>query len=219
MTALRVLVVDDQKIVRDGVALLLSLMDGITVIGTAIDGNDAVRQTRALSPDLVLMDLNMPHLDGVDATTQILAESPHIRIVVMTTYDDDAWVFRALRAGARGYLTKDSSAEDIERALHAVAAGDAQLDPSVQRRLLDALASEPPSVVAAAFTGGDSALLTGREREVLALIAEGLSNEEITGRLHLGIATVKTHIGNLLAKTGSRDRAQLVIYAFRHGVI
>lgn len=219
MSGLRVLVVDDQKVVRDGVALLLSLMDGITVVGTAIDGNDAVRQARALTPDLVLMDLNMPHLDGVDATKQILAESPHIRVVVMTTYDDDAWVFRALRAGARGYLTKDSSAEDIERALHAVADGDAQLDPSVQRRLLDALSAEPQPGAAVPSPDAEQVPLTGREREVLALIAEGLSNEEITARLHLGIATVKTHIGNLLAKTGSRDRAQLVIYAFRNGVV
>jgi DNA-binding NarL/FixJ family response regulator len=217
MTKLRVLVADDQKIVRDGVALLLSLIDGITVVGTAIDGNDAVRQARMTQPDLVLMDLNMPHLDGVEATAQILADLPHIRVVVMTTYVDDAWVFRALRAGARGYLTKDSSAEDIERALRSVAAGDAQLDPSVQRRLLDALATQPP---AASPSPSPAAVpLTAREQEVLQLIAEGLSNDEITGRLHLSMATVKTHIGSLLAKTGSRDLAQLVIYAFRAGVV
>ncbi|WP_285117280.1 response regulator transcription factor [Leifsonia sp. fls2-241-R2A-40a] len=218
MNELRVLVADDQKIVRDGVALLLGLIEGITVVGTAIDGNDAVRQARSTQPDLVLMDLNMPHLDGVEATAQILAELPHIRVVVMTTYDDDAWVFRALRAGARGYLTKDSSAEDIERALRSVAAGDAQLDPSVQRRLLDALATQQPATsptsAAPAAVG-----LTAREQEVLQLIAEGLSNDEVTERLHVSMATVKTHIGSLLSKTGSRDRAQLVIYAFRTGAV
>ena len=216
MSDLRVLVADDQKIVRDGVALLLGLIEGITVVGTAIDGNDAVRQARSTQPDLVLMDLNMPHLDGVEATAQILAELPHIRVVVMTTYDDDAWVFRALRAGARGYLTKDSSAEDIERALRSVAAGDAQLDPSVQRRLLDVLATQQPAPAPAAPA---AVPLTAREQEVLQLIAEGLSNDEITERLHLSMATVKTHIGSLLSKTSSRDRAQLVIYAFRTGAV
>jgi len=215
---LRVLVADDQKIVRDGVALLLGLIEGITVVGTAIDGNDAVRQARSTQPDLVLMDLNMPHLDGVEATAQILAELPHIRVVVMTTYDDDAWVFRALRAGARGYLTKDSSAEDIERALRSVAAGDAQLDPSVQRRLLDVLATQQPAASPAPAAPA-AVPLTAREQEVLQLIAEGLSNDEITERLHLSMATVKTHIGSLLSKTSSRDRAQLVIYAFRTGAV
>lgn len=216
MNDIRVLVADDQKVVRDGLALLLGLIDGISVVGTAIDGHDAVRQTRALEPDLVLMDLNMPHLDGADATSQILTELPHVRVIVMTTYDDDTWVFRALRAGARGYLTKDSSAEDIERALRAVMGGDAQLDPSVQRRLLDALAAQQPAQPPTAPVHGVP--LTGREREVLTLIAEGLSNDEITERLHLSMGTVKTHIGSLLAKTGSRDRAQLVIYAFRSGM-
>jgi len=215
---LRVLVADDQKIVRDGVALLLGLIEGITVVGTAIDGDDAVRQARTSQPDLVLMDLNMPHLDGVEATAQILAELPHIRVVVMTTYDDDAWVFRALRAGARGYLTKDSSAEDIERALRSVAAGDAQLDPSVQRRLLDALATQQPASTPAS-DAPTAVALTAREQEVLQLIAEGLSNDEITARLHISMATAKTHIGSLLSKTGSRDRAQLVIYAFRTGAV
>ncbi len=214
MDDIRVLVADDQKVVRDGVALLLSLIDGITVIGTAIDGDDAVHQAWMQQPDVVLMDLNMPGIDGVDATEQILATHPHIRVVVMTTYDEDTWVFRALRAGARGYLTKDSSAEEIERALRTVVAGEALLDPSVQRRLLHALVAAPPPVAPSVPDAG----LTAREREVLVCIAQGLSNAEICAALHLSMGTVKTHIGNLLAKTGSRDRAQLVIHAFRAGV-
>lgn len=218
MTAIRVLVADDQKVVRDGLVLLLGLVDGLDVVGAAIDGGDAVRQAAALRPDVVLMDLNMPRIDGVEATRRLLADQPQVRVIALTTYDDDEWVFRALRAGARGYLTKDASAAEIEKAIRTVAAGEAQLDPSVQRRLLDSLVSgsarTPPAEEAPTPPIG----LTTRELEVLRLIAAGHSNTQIAAELHIAMTTVKTHVGNLLTKTGSRDRAQLVGFAFRAGI-
>jgi DNA-binding NarL/FixJ family response regulator len=212
--AIRVLVADDQKVVRDGLALMLGLLDGIEVIGTAIDGADAVRQAVAADPDVVLMDLNMPTLDGVEATRALAARGSRARVVVLTTYSDDDWVFRALQAGARGFLTKDAGAEEIRRAIESVAAGDAGLDPSVQRRLLDALAAGARLGVPSPEPADG---LTTREEEVLAVIAEGLSNTEVAARLHVSEATVKTHVNHLLAKTASRDRAALVAYAFRTG--
>jgi DNA-binding NarL/FixJ family response regulator len=217
-TPIRVLIADDQKVVRDGLAMLLGLLDGIEVIGTAVDGADAVRQTLSAGPDVVLMDLNMPSVDGVEATRRLVESGARARVVVLTTYADDDWVFRALSAGARGFLTKDAGADEIEQAITTVAAGEAQLDPSVQRRLLDALASgaklgvadaEAPAVV-------DDGL-TAREAEVLVEIAAGHSNAEIAARLFVSEATVKTHVNHLLAKTGCRDRAALVGYAYRTG--
>jgi DNA-binding NarL/FixJ family response regulator len=215
---IRVLVADDQKVVRDGLAMLLGLLDGIEVVGTAVDGADAVRQALAADPDIVLMDLNMPTVDGVEATRRLVEQGARARVVVLTTYADDDWVFRALQAGARGFLTKDAGAEEIEQAITTVAAGQAQLDPSVQRRLLEALASgaklgvaEPPA--GAPVDDG----LTSREEEVLVEIAEGWSNTEIAARLFVSEATVKTHVNHLLAKTGCRDRAALVGYAYRTG--
>ena len=215
-----VLVVDDQKVVRDGLAMLLGLLDGIEVIGTAVDGADAVRQVSSADPDIVLMDLNMPTLDGVEATRQLLEQGARARVVVLTTYADDEWVFRALQAGARGFLTKDAGAVEIEQAIRAVAEGQAQLDPSVQRRLLEALASGARLGVAeqvgpAVVDDG----LTAREAEVLVEIAGGHSNAEIAARLYVSEATVKTHVNHLLAKTGCRDRAGLVGYAYRTGRI
>jgi DNA-binding NarL/FixJ family response regulator len=215
---IRVLVADDQKVVRDGLAMLLGLLDGIEVVGTAVDGADAVRQALAADPDIVLMDLNMPTVDGVEATRRLVEQGARARVVVLTTYADDDWVFRALQAGARGFLTKDAGAEEIEQAITTVAAGQAQLDPSVQRRLLEALASGAKLGVAepAAGTPVDDGL-TSREEEVLVEIAEGWSNAEIAARLFVSEATVKTHVNHLLAKTGCRDRAALVGYAYRTG--
>jgi DNA-binding NarL/FixJ family response regulator len=215
---IRVLIADDQKVVRDGLAMLLGLLDGIEVIGTAIDGADAVRQALAADPDIVLMDLSMPTVDGVEATRRLVGAGARARVVVLTTYADDDWVFRALSAGARGFLTKDAGAAEIEQAITTVAAGQAQLDPSVQRRLLDALASGAKLGVAedtgpAPVDDG----LTAREAEVLVEIAHGHSNAEIAGRLFVSEATVKTHVNHLLAKTGCRDRAALVAYAYRTG--
>ena len=214
MTAVRVLIADDQKVERDGLATLLGLLDGIEVIATAVDGDDAVRTAIELDPDVVLMDLHMPNCSGVEATEQLVAHGARARIVVLTTYSDDDWVFAALRAGARGFLTKDASADEIRTAIITVANGEAQLDPSVQRRLLDALGRAPVSPP----PGPVPDHLTPREVAVLALIAAGRSNAEIADELYVSDATVKTHINHLLAKTTMRDRAQLVGYAFRHGL-
>lgn len=208
---IRVLIADDQKVVRDGLAMLLGLLDDIEVVGTAMDGADAVRQTASLDPDIVLMDLNMPVLDGVEATRQLVAGGSRAHVVVLTTYADDDWVFRALQAGARGFLTKDAGAQEIQAAIVTVAGGEAQLDPSVQRRLLEALAGR--GTPASAPDDG----LTARELEVLIEISHGLSNTEIAARLFVSEATVKTHVNHLLAKTGCRDRAALVAYAYRTG--
>lgn len=219
MSTVRVLVADDQKVVRDGLATLLGLIDGLEVVGVALDGADAVRQAEALAPDVVLMDLHMPGVDGVEATRRLAAAGSPARVVVLTTYTDDDWVFAALRAGARGFLTKDASAEEIRDALTTVACGEAQLDPSVQRRLLEALTTTPvPMAVSPASEANDDGL-TARERDVLRLIAEGRSNAEIAAQLFVSGATVKTHVNHLLAKTASRDRAQLVVYAVRRGLV
>jgi DNA-binding NarL/FixJ family response regulator len=216
MTDIRVLIADDQKVVRDGLALLLGLLDGIEVVGTAIDGADALRQVAVSAPDIVLMDLNMPQVDGVTATRELLDAYPRVRVVVLTTYADDASVFAALQAGARGFLTKDAGADEIRQAITTVAGGEAQLDPSVQRRLLEALAAGAPAAVAAEPTPPHQ--LTARETEVLVEIAAGLSNGQIADRLYVSEATVKTHVNHLLAKTGLRDRAQLVAYAYQHRI-
>lgn len=214
MADVRVLIADDQKVVRDGLATLLELLEGVSVVGKAIDGDDAVRQTMALDPDVVLMDLHMPIRSGVEATEQLIALGARARVVVLTTYTDDEWVFAALRAGARGFLTKDAGADEIRSAILTVSAGEAQLDPSVQRRLLDVLGRG--DAVQVPESNPDN--LTPREVAVLGLIATGRSNSEIARELFVSDATVKTHINHLLAKTGMRDRAQLVRYAFRHGL-
>ncbi|HEX3311657.1 MAG TPA: response regulator transcription factor [Streptosporangiaceae bacterium] len=220
----RVLVADDQKVVRDGLSLLIGMLPGVEVIGTAVDGTDAVRQAAACAPDVVLMDLSMPNCDGVEATRQIADRQPGVRVVVLTAFADDDSVFAALRAGARGYLTKDAGAGEILQALSAVCAGEAQLDPSVQRRLVEAVVSgeapggpgTPPAPPGPPPGPPDG--LTERELEVLTEIGAGLSNAEIGDKLCISGATVKSHINHLLAKTGSRDRGQLVGYAFRHGL-
>jgi DNA-binding NarL/FixJ family response regulator len=212
----RVLVVDDQTVVRDGLVLLLGLLPGLEVVGSAGDGEEAVRLVAEQRPDVVLMDLRMPRVDGVEATRRIKADHPAVQIVVLTTYSDDESVFAALQAGARGYLTKDAGAEEIARAIDAVCGGDAQLAPSVQRRLVDALATgnQPSRRRRQDLPDG----LTQREAEVLRLIAGGRSNAEIARELFISEATVKTHINNLFAKAGLRDRAQAVTYAYRKGL-
>ena len=224
---IRVLIADDQKIVREGLVSLIGLLPGITVVGAATDGEDAVRLALELEPDVVLMDLNMPRCNGVEATERLRSLRPDVLVVVLTTYSDDAWVFSALQAGARGFLTKDAGADEIRRAITDVAAGHAQLDPSVQRRLLDALSGGDRFAAARAPAAGSSAAgetadaaegLTPREAEVLAHIAAGESNAEIAATLFVSEATVKTHINHIFSKTGLRDRAQLVGYAFRHGL-
>lgn len=213
--AVRVLVVDDQAMVREGIVLLLGLLPGIEVVGSAADGEEAVALVAAHPPDVVLMDLRMPRCDGVEATRRIRDQHPATQIVVLTTYADDDWLFPALRAGARGYLTKDAGGEEIVRAVRDVMSGQAGLSPRVQRRLLESVTAPAPE------TAGPDELpdgLTPREAEVLVLIAEGLPNGEIARALCIGAATVKTHINNLFAKTGVRDRAQAVRYAYRQGL-
>jgi DNA-binding NarL/FixJ family response regulator len=229
---LRVLVAEDQKVVRDGLVVLLGMLPGIEVVGSAVDGDDAVRQALALAPDVVLMDLHMPGCDGVEATRRLTLARPGLHVVVLTSYSDDESVLAALRAGARGFLTKDAGATDILQAMSAVSEGNALLDPSVQRRLVETIVSgeipegpsdrddDPgqdagsPGRAGAGAPGG----LTPREAQVLAEIAAGLSNGEIAAKLFISDTTVKTHVNHLLVKTGMRDRAQLVAYAFRLGI-
>jgi DNA-binding NarL/FixJ family response regulator len=208
---IRVLIADDQRAVREGLAMLVGLTDGIEVVGTAADGAEAVDLATEVRPDVVLMDLRMPELDGAEATRTIRAALPDTHVLVLTTYADDDSLFPALQAGAHGYLTKDASAEELERAIHAVADGHTHLDAAIQERLIAAVLS----------TRRDSAPpdnLTSREVEVLKLIAAGLSNTEIAAALVVSGATVKTHINHILQKTGARDRAQAVRYAYQHGL-
>ncbi|XRQ12844.1 response regulator [Actinomadura welshii] len=212
----RILVVDDQTVVREGLVLLLELLPGLEVAGSCGDGERAVAMVAELRPDVVLMDLRMPRMDGVEATRRIRRAHPDVEVVVLTTYADDESIFAALRAGARGYLTKDAGADEIARAVDAVRGGAAQLDPAVQRRLVEAVATEerPSRPAAGVLPDG----LTRREAEVLTLIAQGRSNTEIAGDLFITEATVKTHINNLFAKANLRDRAQAVGYAYEHGL-
>ena len=222
---MRVVVADDQRVVRDGLVVLVGLCDGIEVVGAASDGAAAVALVGELVPDVVLMDLRMPEMDGVEATRAI-AGSSAARVIVLTTYADDASIFPALRAGAVGYLTKDASAEEIEAAIRAVHRGQTWLDPVVQARLVSALGDggtgEPGDAAdphePARPSRGLPANLTARETEVLALIGEGLSNHEIGERLVLGQATVKTHVNRIFAKIGVRNRAQAVRYAIGNGL-
>jgi DNA-binding NarL/FixJ family response regulator len=212
---IRVLLADDQRVVREGLGTLLGLLDGIELVGTAADGEEAVALAVRHDPDVVLMDLRMPRVDGTEAIRRLAERGERPRCVALTTFADDASVLGALRAGARGYLTKDAGADQIRAAVEAVARGDAALDPAVQHHVVAALAGGDP-------TGGASVDLpdglTPREAEVLGLIAEGLSNTEIAERLVVTAATVKSHVNHIFAKAGARDRAQAVTYAYRHGL-
>jgi DNA-binding NarL/FixJ family response regulator len=220
---IRVLAVDDQRVVREGLAMLLGLLPDIEVVGTAADGEEALALAGELRPDVVLMDLRMPRVDGVEATRRLRASHPEIKVVVLTTYADDRSVIDALRAGALGYLTKDAGADEIRQALQRVASGQASLDPAVQMHLVEAIAT----TATAATTDVTSAPaasqlpdgLTPREVEVLGLIGAGLSNTEIAAQLFVSEATVKSHVNHMLPKIGARDRAQAVGYAYRHGLV
>ena len=214
---IRVLIADDQRVVRDGLAMLVGLIDGVEITGAACDGEEAVRLAMAHRPDVILMDLRMPGTDGIAATAQLRERLPTARVLVLTTYADDGSILPALRAGAQGYLTKDASAEQIEAAIRAVHAGQTHLDPLVQERLVAAVATQPPGPP----PPGSGPLpdgLTAREAEVLTLLAAGLSNAEIARQLFVSNATVKTHINRIFAKTGARDRAQAVRYAYQAGL-
>ena len=216
----RVLAADDQRVVREGLAMLLGLLPDVEVVGTAANGEEALALAGELRPDVILMDLRMPKVDGVEATRRLRASHPEIKVVVLTTYADDRSVIEALRAGALGYLTKDAGADEIRQALRRVADGQASLDPAVQMHLIEAITttnatSDPPATPIAGLPDG----LTPREAEVLGLIGAGLSNAEIATQLFVSEATVKSHVNHMLPKIGARDRAQAVGYAYRHGLV
>jgi DNA-binding NarL/FixJ family response regulator len=215
---IRVLLADDQPLVRAGLAMLLCAEPDVEVVGEAGDGVEAVELTRRLKPDVVLMDVRMPGMDGVTATRQLTAgpEPSDARVLILTTYHVDEAVYSALRAGASGFLLKDAAPQELLYAVRAVAAGEAWLDPAVARGLLDDLARRPEPA-----TPSPAALaeLTAREQEVLVLMAHGLSNAEIARRLVVGDATVKTHVGRVLMKLGLRDRTQAVVAAYQSGLV
>jgi DNA-binding NarL/FixJ family response regulator len=216
----RVVLADDQRLVRESLATLLALLAGIELLATASDGEEALALAAQHAPDVVLMDLRMPRLDGIEATRRLRERQPDVRVIALTTFADDESVLGALRAGARGYLTKDASGEDIRSAILAVAAGEAALDPAVQRHVVTALAAdsrrEQDASAAAECELPDD--LTPREAEVLTLIADGLTNAEIAERLVVSPTTVKSHINHLFTKAGLHDRAQAVNYAYRTGI-
>ncbi len=215
VTDLRVVLADDQTVVREGLVTLLKLLPGVEVVGAAADGEQAVALVAEQRPDVLLVDLRMPRCDGVEATRRVRAEYPETEVVVLTTYTDDDSVLSALRAGARGFLTKDADAEAIARALHAAAAGQSTVDGEIQRRLVAAAMGGGQQPKAAEPADG----LTPREVEVLRLIAAGLSNTEIARKLVVTEATVKTHVNHLFAKANLRDRAQAVAYAYKSGLV
>jgi DNA-binding NarL/FixJ family response regulator len=217
-STVRVLIADDQRAVREGLGLVLGLIPDIEVVGAAQDGAEAVALAVELLPDVVLMDLRMPRCDGIEATRLLLQRLPATKVVVLTTYADDRSVLDALRAGARGYLTKDAGGAEIRQAIQQVLGDQAALDPAVLHHLVDAVANGPAGQgLTAASRLPDG--LTAREAEVLSLMAAGLSNREIARRLVVSEGTVKSHINHLLAKINARDRAQAVAYAYRHGMV
>jgi DNA-binding NarL/FixJ family response regulator len=216
VTGIRVVLADDQELVRSGFAALLDAEEDICVAGAAADGFGAVRMARDLRPDVLLMDIRMPGLDGIAATREITANPAlgGVRVVILTTFGLDEYIFEALRAGAAGFLVKNTGAEELIRAVRVVASGEALLSPGVTRRLIAEFASATRSVAPVAGL----AELTAREREVVALVASGLSNDEIAAKLYVSGSTVKTHVARSLAKLGARDRAQLVVRAFEAGL-
>ena len=218
---LRVVIADDQASVREGLVLLLGGLPGIEVVGAAADGEQAIAAVAEHHPDAILLDLNMPVLDGIGATRRLVAEHPRVAIVVLTTYVDDANVLEALKAGARSYMTKDADRTDIARALQAAAAGLTVFDPRVHDTLLAATSSATPSLAEAPPPGPGARPdgLTEREAEILTLIARGLTNPEIAQQLCLSNHTVKSHINRIFTKTQSRDRAAAIGYAHRHQIV
>ncbi|KUM86349.1 MULTISPECIES: response regulator transcription factor [Streptomyces] len=211
---IRVLVADDQMMVREGFSVLLNAMPDIEVVGEAVNGREAVDRVRELAPDVVLMDIRMPELNGIEATREIVAADDAAKVLVLTTFDLDEYVYQALRAGASGFLLKDASARQLAEGVRVVASGEALLAPSVTRRLITEFSrlSESPRLMASAHTAyGD---LTDRETEVLVLIAQGLSNQEMAGRLLVAESTIKTHVSRILVKLGLRDRTQAAVFAY-----
>ncbi|PSL02148.1 LuxR family two component transcriptional regulator [Haloactinopolyspora alba] len=216
----RVLVVDDQALVRGSFRLLVDSAPGLSVVGEAGTGDDAVRLCADAEPDVVLMDVRMPGTDGIEATRRICATRPHVpRVLMLTTFDLDEYVYAALRVGASGFVLKDMPPAELVSAIRVVAAGDALLAPSVTRRLIDRFAHAPGVGPPGQGPRADLDGVTERERDVLVRVARGLANDDIAAELHVSLATVKTHVGHLLAKLDARDRAQLVIAAYESGLV
>ena len=211
---IRVLLVDDEELVRTGLRMILDAEPDITVVGEAADGQTALTQVERLQPDVVLMDIRMPRMDGLEATRRISARDTAVKVVVLTTFDLDEHVYAALSAGASGFLLKDAPASQLVHAIHVANAGDALLAPSITRRLITQFANRHPAPRPELPSD-----LTARETAVLTLMADGLSNAEIAARLFLGEATVKTHVARVLAKLGVRDRVQAVVLAYRSGLV
>jgi DNA-binding NarL/FixJ family response regulator len=214
---IRVALVDDQALVRAGFVALLDAEDDIEVVGEAADGDGALQLTRRTRPDVVLMDIRMPGLDGIEATRQIAADPAlaSVHVVILTTFEIDQYVFDGLRAGAAGFLVKDTDASELIRAVRVVAAGEALLSPSITRRLIAEFATRSRDTRRSLAVG----TLTAREREVLILIAAGLSNEEIADQLYMSVSTAKTHATRAMTKLGARDRSQLVVFAYESGLV
>lgn len=218
---LRVLVADDQDLVRSGFRLILMSYEGIDVVGEARDGDQAVELARMLQPDVVLMDIRMPHLNGIEATRIIRGDDAlaDVRVLILTTFDLDEYVYDALAAGASGFLLKDADPDEIAAAVRVVAQGDALIEPSITRRLVEAfVASRPSRLGAGSSVSAAIRALTDREREILAFVARGLSNDEIGEELFISPATVKTHLARIMAKLDAHDRAQLVVAAYEGGL-
>jgi DNA-binding NarL/FixJ family response regulator len=213
-TAVRVLIVDDDDLMRAGLRSVLSSDQSVEVVGEAADGRAAVDRVRTLRPDVVLMDVRMPALDGISATREVLAASPEVKVVILTTFEQDDYIFGALRAGASGFLLKRTTPEELIAAIHTTAAGDSLLSPSVTRRVIDRMAQQPAPDASTERLDE----LTPREREVLELLARGLSNSEIAAALVIEETTVKTHVKRILMKLRLRDRVQAVIFAYESGV-
>jgi two-component system, NarL family, response regulator LiaR len=210
---MKVIICDDQAIVRDGLAMLLKLEPDIQVMGTAEDGSIAVEMVESKKPDLVLMDLKMPIINGVEATRQIRSKHPEVKVLVLTTYNDDEWVFDAIQAGASGYLLKDTPRDDLIKAIRGTMSGKTYVDPAIAGKVLDQVSSHPTQ---------QSTLLTSklteREVEVLRLIAKGLSNTDISERLFLSEGTIRNHVSSILSKLGVADRTQAAVIAIQHGL-
>ncbi len=213
---IRVLIVDDQMMVREGFSVLLNAQPDIQVIGEAVDGREAVRQVAALNPDIVLMDIRMPELNGLEATREIVAANADAKVLVLTTFDLDEYVYQALRAGASGFLLKDASARQLADGVRVVAAGEALLAPTVTKRLIQEFSRLGTPRAPSQDRVAD---LTERETEVLVLVAQGRSNSEIAGRLVVAESTVKTHVSRILVKLGLRDRTQAAVFAYEAGLV
>jgi DNA-binding NarL/FixJ family response regulator len=212
---IRVLIADDQALIRGGFRMILDAQDDIEVVGEAIDGRDAVAQAGRLRPDVIVMDVRMPGMDGIEATRRLTAATPPTRVLVLTMFDLDEYVFEALRAGASGFLVKDRPPEELVTAVRLLAAGDAVLAPSVTRRLIQEFSRLPERPASPPELGA----LTDREREVLVCLGRGLSNVEIARHLFVAETTVKTHVGRVLQKLGLRDRAQAIVLAYESGLV